>query len=143
MFETAFDRRALAEVYNILKLLEKSKFDKIPQNLIDAIRYNMDFKYEFNYSNLEKNQLLDDTKKILSVIYIDYLASYEERDTIYKMENLKYINNDNIFQNFKNNESNTLNGNNNKNLILIEEIKKETFIQKIIKKIKNWIEKRK
>ena len=29
MFETTFDRRALAEVYNILKLLEKSKFDKI------------------------------------------------------------------------------------------------------------------
>ena len=62
MFETTFDRRALVEVYNILKLLEKSKFDKIPQNLIDAIRYNMDFKYEFNEGNGTK--ILSSGKKL-------------------------------------------------------------------------------
>ena len=112
MFETTLDRRALAEVYTILRALEESTLKKIPSNIVDAIRYNMDFKYEVDYSKLLNNELLDDTKKILSVLYIDYLASYEERDVIYKMENLKYANNDNIFFDSKNknvSKSNILN----------------------------------
>lgn len=143
MFETTLDRRALAEVYTILRALEESILKKIPSNIVDAIRYNMDFKYEVDYSKLLNNELLDDTKKILSVLYIDYLASYEERDVIYKMENLKYANNDNIFFDSKNknvSKSNTLNENDKKELIEVQEVKKESFIQKIISRIKRIFE---
>ena len=143
MFETTLDRRALAEVYTILRALEESTLKKIPSNIVDAIRYNMDFKYEVDYSKLLNNELLDDTKKILSVLYIDYLASYEERDVIYKMENLKYANNDNIFFDSKNknvSKSNTLNENDKKELIEVQEVKKESFIQKIISRIKRIFE---
>lgn len=143
MFETTLDRRALAEVYTIIRALEESTLKKIPSNIVDAIRYNMDFKYEVDYSNLLNNELLDDTKKILSVLYIDYLASYEERDVIYKMENLKYANNDNIFFDSKNknvSKSNTLNENDKKELIEVQEVKKESFIQKNISRIKRIFE---
>ena len=71
MFETTLDRKALTEVYSIIKLLEEDNFKKIPQNIVDAIRYNMDLKYEVDYSKLMDNELLEDTKKILSVLYID------------------------------------------------------------------------
>ena len=143
MFETTLDRRALAEVYTIIRALEESTLKKIPSNIVDAIRYNMDFKYEVDYSKLLNNELLDDTKKILSVLYIDYLASYEERDVIYKMENLKYANNDNIFFDSKNknvSKSNTLNENDKKELIEVQEVKKESFIQKNISRIKRIFE---
>lgn len=145
MFETTLDRRALAEVYTILRALEESTLKKIPSNIVDAIRYNMDFKYEVDYSKLLNNELLDDTKKILSVLYIDYLASYEERDVIYKMENLKYANNDNIFFDSKNkniSKSNTLNENDKQEIIEVQEVKKESFIQKIINRIKSIFERR-
>ena len=139
MFETTLDRRALTEVYSIIKNLEESNLKKIPQNIVDAIRYNMDLKYEVDYSKLNNNELLDDTKKILSVLYIDYLASYEERDVIYKMENLKFASNDDIFLNSKskNIKFDTLNENNKQEIIEIKEIKQESFIQKIISRIKS------
>lgn len=139
MFETTLDRRALTEVYSIIKNLEESNLKKIPQNIVDAIRYNMDLKYEVDYSKLNNNELLDDTKKILSVLYIDYLASYEERDVIYKMENLKFVSNDDIFLNSKskNIKFDTLNENNKQEIIEIKEIKQESFIQKIISRIKS------
>ena len=139
MFETTLDRRALTEVYSIIKNLEESNFKKIPQNIVDAIRYNMDLKYKVDCSKINNNELLDDTKKILSVLYIDYLASYEERDVIYKMENLKFANNDDIFLNLKskNIKSDTLNENNKQEVIEIKEIKQESFIQKIISRIKS------
>jgi hypothetical protein len=139
MFETTLDRRALTEVYSIIKDLEESNLKKIPQNIVDAIRYNMDLKYEVDCSKLNNNELLDDTKKILSVLYIDYLAPYEERDVIYKMENLKFANNDDIFLNSKskNIKSDTLNKNNKQEMIKIKEIKQESFIQKILNRIKS------
>lgn len=142
MFETTLDRKALTEVYSIIKLLEEDNFKKIPPNIVDAIRYNMDLKYEVDYSKLMDNELLEDTKKILSVLYIDYLASYEERDIIYKMENLKFAQNDDIFLNSKskNIKYNTLNENNNQELI---EIKNESLIKKIISRLKNLFERRK
>lgn len=145
MFETTLDRRALAEVYTILRALEESTLKKIPSNIVDTIRYNMDFKYEVDYSKLLNNELLDDTKKILSVLYIDYLASYEERDVIYKMENLKYANNDDIFLNSNNkniSKSNTLNKSDKQEIIEVQEVKKGSFIQKIINRIKSIFERR-
>lgn len=142
MFETTLDRKALTEVYSIIKLLEEDNFKKIPPNIVDAIRYNMDLKYEVDYSKLMDNELLEDTKKILSVLYIDYLASYEERNIIYRMENLKFAQNDDIFLNSKskNIKYNTLNENNNQELI---EIKNESLIKKIISRLKNLFERRK
>lgn len=142
MFETTLDRKALTEVYSIIKLLEEDNLKKIPPNIVDAIRYNMDLKYEVDYSKLMGNELLEDTKKILSVLYIDYLASYEERNIIYRMENLKFAQNDDIFLNSKskNIKYNTLNENNNQELI---EIKNESLIKKIISRLKNLFERRK
>ena len=145
MFETTLDRRALTEVYSIIKHLDERKYKKIPKKLVEAIRYNMDLKYEVDYAKLMENQLLEDTRKILSVLYIDYIASYEEREVIQKMENLKFVSNNDIFMNTKskNIQYEQLNRDYKQELIEIKEIKKENFIKKILIKLKNIFEKRK
>jgi len=42
MEDIKFDRRALTEVYQVLLMLEKDKFNKIPRDIIDGIKNNMD-----------------------------------------------------------------------------------------------------
>ena len=78
MVETSLDRKALAEVYNVLIMLDKENFDKIPKKMIEAIKNNMDTDYEVEWSEIEKGNLLEDTEKILSVLYTDYLASMKK-----------------------------------------------------------------
>ena len=90
MVETSLDRKALAEVYNVLIMLDKENFDKIPKKMIEAIKNNMDTDYEVEWSEIEKGNLLEDTEKILSVLYTDYLATPEEKNIIMQLENLKY-----------------------------------------------------
>ena len=90
MVEKSFDRRALAEVYNVLIMLDKENFDKIPKKMIEAIKNNMDIDYEVEWSEIEKGNLLEDTEKILSVLYTDYLATPEEKNIIMQLETLRY-----------------------------------------------------
>lgn len=89
MVKTNFDRRALAEVYNVLIMLGKKTFQKIPVSIIKAIKNNMDTEYEVRWEELEKENMLEDTEKILSVIYTDYLATSEEKNIIMQLEKLK------------------------------------------------------
>ena len=90
MVETSFDRRALAEVYNVLIMLDKENFDKIPKKMIQAIKNNMDTEYNVQWNEIKNGKLLEDTEKILSVLYTDYLATPEEKNIIMQLENLRY-----------------------------------------------------
>ena len=67
MVETSLDRRALAEVYNVLIMLEASVFKKIPNDIIQAIKNNMDADYKVEWDKLQKGIMLEDTEKILAV----------------------------------------------------------------------------
>ena len=49
------DKRALAEVYVVLLMLEKEKINQIPQELLDGIKNNKDENYEVNFDELEDN----------------------------------------------------------------------------------------
>ena len=82
MVETSFDRRALAEVYNVLIMLDKENFDKIPKKMIQAIKNNMDTEYDVQWNEIENGKLLEDTEKILSVLYTDYLAREKHNNAI-------------------------------------------------------------
>ena len=53
MVETNFDRKALAEVYNVLIMLNKDNFDKIPKKMIEAIKENMDTEYDVQWNEIE------------------------------------------------------------------------------------------
>ena len=92
MVETNLDRKALSEVYSVLIKLDKSDFEKIPKDLIDAIELNLDENYEVNDFEIENGKMLEETEKILAVIYLDYLANEEEKQIVNKLqiiENLK------------------------------------------------------
>ena len=129
MVETSFDRKALAEVYNVLIMLDKENFDKIPKKMIEAIKNNMEADYEVEWSEIEKGNLLEDTEKILSVLYTDYLATPEEKNIIMQLENLKYKDCYPVFKNRVKKE----NINEEKDLV---EVKNENWFMKLVDKVK-------
>ena len=132
MVETSFNRKALAEVYNILIMLNKENFEKIPMNIIKAIKNNMDTEYEMQWDEIEEGKMLEDTEKILSVIYTDYLATPEEKNAIVQLENLNYRDS---YPTFKKNvkEKNV----SEENQVIT--VKNEKWIIKIFNKIKALI----
>lgn len=74
--------KAYTEVYEIIKHMPKYMKEKIPKNLIQSIEENMDKNYKVDVEDLEECELLEDTEKLLSVIYTDYLATEEEYQAI-------------------------------------------------------------
>lgn len=86
--DSTYNSQALAEVFYIITLLEKEKFDKIPTNVIDAIKSNMDQEYDVDINNLiENSKISEETTEILSVIYLKYLANQNEKGIIYELIN--------------------------------------------------------
>ena len=129
MVETSFDRRALTEVYNVLIMLDKENFDKIPKKMIEAIKENMDTEYDVQWNEIENGNLLEDTEKILAVLYTDYLATLEEKNIIMQLENLRYKDCYPVFKNRVKKE----NINEERKLV---EVKKENWFMRLVGKIK-------
>lgn len=88
--------------------------NKIPLKTRESIKRAGDKNYNFNYDNtisLSKQNLLPETKSLLSIIYTDYLCTEEEQRKwseydkfeIQKKEKLKLdrYNTDNLFENTK------------------------------------------
>ena len=78
------DCRAYTEAYVLIDNLSDDLKKKVPERIIDGIKSKMDKSYEFKIQedddgNIEDIELLEDTEKILSVIYTDYLATEEEK----------------------------------------------------------------
>ena len=81
------DKKAYTEVFYIINEMSEELRSKIPSEIIKNIENKMDRNYDFNIEDdIENAELLEDTEKILSVIYTDYLASDEEREIIQKKE---------------------------------------------------------
>ena len=132
MVETNLDRRALTEAYNVLIMLNKENFEKIPIDVIKAIKNNMDTDYEVQWEELEEGNMLEDTEKILSVIYTDYLATPEEKDAIMQLENLKYRDSYPVFKK----KAEEINIDKEEQLITM---KKERWIIRMFNKIKELL----
>lgn len=137
--------KALKEVYYILKISSQEEIEKIPEEIIELIKENMDKDYEPKIDfeeNFEKS-VLEETLVILALLYRDYLASAEEREKLLSQEKIEIEKQrekysiDNIFKNQKiTKESND----NVENKII--ESKKEKWYENIINKIKNMLNKR-
>lgn len=80
MKQVSNKRIVYKQVYDVLSLLDTSE---IPENIIINLEENMDSVYKFD---MKKEELLEEAKDILSVIYTDYLSSDEEKDVIKKLE---------------------------------------------------------
>lgn len=85
-------KNAFAEVYEILRLLDKEEYKKIPQNVINVIETNRNCEYNYHISNeieLCKQPMLTETKAILYNIFRDYLSTQNQRQKIIEMQNIE------------------------------------------------------
>ena len=134
-------KNGLAEVDMILNYADEESINKIPKSLLKFIEEN-----KSNYTpkidpnkNLNEQDLLYETKVILSVLYRDYWASEDERKQLLKSEKQELIKIENRKQE-KYNYNNLFKKNKNERKEDLQEIKslvvRENLLKKILNKIK-------
>lgn len=154
--------RSANQLYEIIQLLPEYSKEKIPISIINLLKDKKLDTGEITISTIEhinNDALLDETKKYLSYIFLNYLASEDERkefNQILEENENKYqktlkekYNPDNIFNNGKSIENDIkldeikleeISLEKNNNLIKVEE---KNFWSKIIKRIKEIIKSKK
>ena len=141
--EKIYTERCLyKDTYTIISMMDNNLRCKINPKFIKFLEENQDNTYH-SYINpkkpLKEQEIRDDIKLMLSIIYINYLCDSEEREMILKEEkqNIEKYNKslyDNMFKKKQVNNSETENYDNQ--LIVIQ---KESVIHKIINKIKKLL----
>ena len=143
------DTRAYTEVYYIINEMSQELRSLIPERIIQNIKSKMDINYEFNIEDedIEEVELLEDTEKILSVLYSDYLATEEEKQVIKAKE--RAIAEERrpkveVRELFTNNKvkSNEISNVNNKEENELIEIPKEKWYTKVMNFFKNLFRKK-
>lgn len=137
------DRKALSEVYMILE--QYNEKDKIPNKYLWVIEDNMDREYLHKIDDIFSQILMEDTKKIITYIYTNFLSTPEERENLKALEriqhepqkigrpiNIKAANQIFITNNMNKKQSKDEIKINNKMVAY-----KESVFKKIIRKIKN------
>lgn len=140
-------KQAFSEVYDIVSHLEKELYKKIPKKIIDMIKKNRDLNYKFyiDYKDIGNQELLKETRAILSIIYRDYLCSPEEKIKLIENDKKELIENQEEFKQiysieniFRNKKEEFIQ---DKNIMQSENTKmikyKISFFDRIIKKIKS------
>ena len=132
--------KRLVEVDEILKHLSKSDYNKIPEEIKEAIEKNKDKTYKWKYDNtkkLKEQDVPDDTIAILSFINMEYLLNEEQKkfvESLHKLnENSKLINTSYDTDIFYNKSNKTT----DKSQELVVEKNTQSFLQKL----KNFISK--
>lgn len=148
-------RKALAEVNEILASMDKTQREKVPVKLREFIKSNLDPDYPVLINSnkpVYEQKLLKDTKVLLSIMYRNYWCTKEEKEELVNKDKEERIrkeaelrekyNPDKIFSNTKEEKTSLP----NEVAEVIKEItpnadlveyKEETFISKIINKIKS------
>ena len=155
MNENITYEKVLREVEHILQNSPKEIQDKIPNDFRNAIIEKMDVNYipepYDENKTLDEQNISEETKKILALIYRDYLVSDEERKELIieennirqKLENEKKekYNVEDIFNNKTKNSQNT-NKDSNINKLTIKESNNEKWYKKIFEIILNFFKKK-
>lgn len=103
--------KAYKEVIEILKYVPEESVNKIPQDIINMFKINMDQNYEFKVDinkGFEDQNLLEETKAIFANIFRDYWATPYQKERIeakekqdrekYEEEKRQMYNPDDIFK---------------------------------------------
>lgn len=136
--------KAYKEVVEILNNVSLESVNKIPADMIEMFKHNMDTSYNFKIDvtrSFENQVLMEETKAILANIYKDYWATPYQKERINEKERIdreilekekavKY-NPDELF----NDKKELKEENYSKDLPI--EIKKENFFKKLITFIKS------
>ena len=145
-------KNSFKEVYDILENTEKELVDKIPKKFMNFLKSNMNEDYKTDIKKDEKisnQKLLSETEAILTLIYKSYWATDEEKKKLAIKEKKELLEKENnreeyikkdIYETFEKRKNTNKNNENSleNNLIVIE---KESFIKKILNKIKNFLKK--
>lgn len=138
-------KRAYSEVYEILKLVDKEYFDKIPKKFVEFLKREKDNNYIPNINEnipLEEQKLLNDTINILAMIKLDYWCSSEEE----KSELLKLLNENEKKHkekiNEKYNPENIFGRNTNREIKDLVEVKEKKWYEKFWDMFRNIFKKR-
>ena len=134
--------KAYKEVVKIIEYLPDEEYIKIPEEIIQNLKEEMDDSYIYEIDDLESLEVLKETEEILAVIFRDYLSTSQEKRAIVLREKQeaieleeekrrKYSPNNIFAKQEKNFES--------INIILPVEIKKQNIFSKIISFIKEKI----
>lgn len=136
---------AAVEVLDILNHTREEDVNKIPKKFLEFLENNKSKTYISNLDHtktIKEMNLKPKTEALLGLIYLKYWANDEEKivfkkrakeiEIKYQEELREKYNTDNLFKNKKT----VLNQNNIKEETLLQVIQKETFIQRILKKIK-------
>lgn len=137
------------EVFTILSLFNDELIDKIPSSVLIKIgNLSLGSKYNFyidKNKSLKDQNISEDSKDLLALIYYNYIASEDERkeflnlwntnEKIYQEQLKKENNFDNLFKNNRKNFS--ISNTPATSKVAMVEYKKETFFSKI----KNFIRK--
>ena len=136
------NKKALAEVYEILNLLPQEEYQKIPKNLIEYIKMNMDEEVEVDIESVENGHMLQETNNILATIYMKYLSTSQEKIVIKNLMELEKSNNAKK-QNIKCDDSMF----SRKEMVKAEEsarnllvVKHQTFFARVLDKLKQFVE---
>lgn len=144
-------RKAFVEVDAVLNCLNANDYNKIPINVINAIRDNRDENYQYEYDEkLEyyKWNFMMETKAILYNLFKRYLATEEqikyfkekEKAELYEIEEekKKRYSNENLFK-VNHEEIDVAESIENQNTEI--RVYKESFLKKIWMKIKSILKK--
>lgn len=140
--------KAFKEFMEIVKFFPKNEYKKIPKSFIQFIEENMDDSYEYTVEHVDdfqNQEMLEETRVLLSIVYRDYLASDEEKEQIIKIENEEYLQEEKIKQEkydinalFEKRASDKIKIQNEvlieKNLIVVE----EKWYKKLLNKIRGF-----
>ena len=136
------NKKALTEVYEILILLPQEEYQKIPKNLIEYIKMNMDEEVEVDIESVEDGHMLQETNNILATIYMKYLSTSQEKIVIKNLMELEKSNNAKK-QNIKCDDSMF----SRKEMVKAEEsarnllvVKHQTFFARVLDKLKQFVE---
>lgn len=81
------DPKAYREGYEIISSLPESTKKKIPEEIWEFIKENMDTSHEITWKDIYESFLLEDTNIMLAILYKAYLATEEEKMIIKAKEN--------------------------------------------------------
>ena len=80
--------KAYTQVSYIINNMSSELKNRIPKEIISMIEKRKDSSYNIDVENIEDLNLLEDTEKILSVIYTDYIVTVEEKEIIKNKEKI-------------------------------------------------------
>lgn len=145
--------KAYTEIYEILNYMPISYIRKLPIELLNLFEQNRNKEYKYCVNidkKLNEQEMLTETKSILTVLYRDYWATPEKKATIIQKEKIERELYQNELRQKYNPDDIFKNNNKPKNVIIDDDSKdnvfsnnttiveyKESIFRKIINRIKN------